>query len=124
MFDSLEKRITQMNSSRVALLGAVIVALGGCGETNLVRDAAQGVGLASKPSPPAAFVEQSRVSSPTGFMPVGVSAPARPDPRKTPAEFKALEAQLDADKARLEAEGAAAKQAGATPPATRPVVPP
>lgn len=112
-----------MISSRLAVLGAFLLALAGCGETNLVRDAAQGVGLASRPSPPAPFVEQSRASAPTGYMPVGVSAPARPEPRKTPAEFKALEAQLEAEKARLEAEGAAAKQAGSTPPAKPPVVP-
>jgi hypothetical protein len=112
-----------MISARLALAGAICVALGGCGETNLVRDAAQGVGLAGRPSAPAPFVEQSRANAPTGFMPVGVNAPARPEPRKTPAEFKALEAELNAEKARLEAAGTAAKQAGATPAAKPPVVP-
>lgn len=112
-----------MKSPRLAILCTVLLTLVGCGETNLVRDAAQGVGLASRPSPPAPFVEQSRANAPTGFMAVGVDAPARPAPRKTPAEFKALEAQLEADKARLEAEGTAAKAAGATPPAKPPTVP-
>ncbi|MGL4440022.1 MAG: hypothetical protein ACRCUE_12200 [Bosea sp. (in: a-proteobacteria)] len=112
-----------MNPACKTGLFAIVLALGGCGETNLVRDAAQGVGLAGRPSPPASFVEQSRTDAPSGFMAVGVSAPARDAPRKTPAEFKALEAQLEADKSRLEAEGAAAKLAGATPAPKPPVVP-
>jgi hypothetical protein len=107
----------------VAVLGFVLLAVSGCGETNLVRDAAQGVGLAGRPSQPAPFVEQSRADAPTGFMAVGVSAPQRSVARKTPAEFKALEAQLEADKARLEAEGTAARQAGATPPPVAPPLP-
>lgn len=112
-----------MNSVRLPTLGVILLGLVGCGETNLVRDAAQGVGLAGKPSAPSAFVEETRANAPSGFMPVGVSAPARATPRKTPAEFKALEAQLEAEKARLQADGAAAKQAGTTAPAKPPLVP-
>ena len=100
------------------------VSLAGCGDTNLVRDAAQGIGLAGKPSEPADFVRQTRANAPTGYMPVGVSAPPRAMQRKTTADFKAMEATLEADKARLEAEGAAAKLAGATPPAKPPVITP
>ncbi len=90
--------------------------LAGCGETNLVRDAAQGVGLAGRPSEATDFVRATRSDGPTGYMPVGVSAPPRPEPRKTTAEFKAMEAQLDAQKSQLEGQGAALRAAGATPP--------
>ncbi len=107
-------------------LAALSIAFGvaGCGDTNLVRDAAQGVGLAGKPSEPADFVRQTRAAAPTGYMPVGVSAPPRTMQRKTTSDFKAMEAALEADKSRLEAEGAAAKIAGATPPAKPPVIAP
>lgn len=111
-----------MKSTSLTII-AVAFALAGCGETNLVRDAAQGVGLAGRPSEPAPFVEQSRPNAPSGFMAVGVSAPPRSEPRKTAAEFKALEAELEAEKARLAAQGAAARQAGSTPPAKPPAVP-
>jgi hypothetical protein len=106
----------------VAGLSGGVVA--GCGETNLVRDAAQGVGLAGRPSEATDFVRASRANAPTGYMAVGVSAPTRPDPRRSTAEFKALEAQLDAEKARLEAEGARLRQAGATPPPSPPRITP
>ncbi|MCO4054211.1 MAG: hypothetical protein HEQ16_09190 [Bosea sp.] len=106
---------------RGAALFLLLAALGGCGDANLVRDAAQGVGLAGRPSETADFVRSSRADAPSGFMAVGVSAPPRAGPRRSAAEFRALEAGLEADKARLEAEGAAARQAGATPPAKPPV---
>ena len=102
---------------------AVLPFLAGCGETNLVRDAAQGVGLAARPTEPAAFVRTSRANAPSGFMPVGVSAPPRAEPRKTTAEFKAMEVRLEADRARLEAQGASARAAGASPAAKPPVIP-
>ena len=110
----------------VLAFAALSIALGvaGCGDTNLVRDAAQGVGLAGKPSEPADFVRQTRAGAPTGYMPVGVSAPPRAMQRKSTSDFRAMEAALEADKARLEAEGAAAKLAGATPPAKPPVIAP
>ena len=117
-----------MKSIRLPVLALVALSmatfLAGCGETNLVRDAAQGVGLAGKPSEPADFVRQTRIDAPSGYMPVGVSAPPRAMQRKTTSDFKAMEATLEADKARLEAEGAAAKLAGATPAAKPPVITP
>jgi hypothetical protein len=109
---------------RICATLLLISILAGCGETNVVRDAAQGVGLAGRPSEPADFVLRSRNNAPSGFMPVGVSAPQRAMPRRSAAEFKAIEAQLDADRQRLEAEGAAARQAGATPPARPPAISP
>jgi hypothetical protein len=100
----------------MGLTALLAFGLAGCGETNPVRDVAQGVGLAGRPSPAAPFVVEARPAAPSGFQPVGVDAPARGLQRKTAAEFKAMEAQLDADRQRLEAEAAAARQAGATPP--------
>ncbi len=99
------------------------MALAACTETNPVRDVAQGVGLAGRPSEPPEWVRATRADAPSGYQPVGVSAPPRPTPRRSAAEFRALEAQLDADRARLEAQGAAARAAGATPPPRVPVVP-
>ena len=113
-----------MHVKRLLVALPVAAVLSGCGETNIVRDAAQGVGLAGRPSEPTDFVRASRANAPSGFMPVGVSAPPRATARKTAAEFKAMESALDADRARLEAEGAAARQAGAaTAPPKVPVVP-
>lgn len=113
-----------MHVKRLLVALPVAVALSGCGETNIVRDAAQGVGLAGRPSEPTDFVRASRANAPTGFMPVGVSAPPRATARKTAAEFKAMESALEADRVRLEAEGAAARQAGAaTAPPKVPVAP-
>ncbi len=117
-----------MKSSRplvvTFLLVAASVGLPGCGDANIVRDAAQGVGLAGRPSEPADFVRRSRADAPSGYMPVGVSAPPRAMQRKTAADFKSMEAALEAEKTRLEAEGAAAKAAGATPPPKPPVIAP
>jgi hypothetical protein len=108
---------------RCAAACVLLAVLAGCTETNPVRDAAQGVGLASRPSEPADFVRQSRASAPSGFMPVGVSAPPRPLRRKSAEEFKAMEAALEADRRRLEADGASARRAGATPPPKPPPAP-
>lgn len=126
MFDRVESGMNMKTQLRSVwhggIVSAAVLVLAGCGDTNLVRDAAQGVGLAGRPSEPTEFVRNSRPEAPTGFMPVGVSAPARPAARKTTGEFKAMEAALEADRARLEAEGAAARAAGATPAAKPPVV--
>ncbi len=112
-----------MNSCRLVVVAVALPLLAGCTETNPVRDAAQGVGLAGRPSEPADFVRSSRASAPTGFMAVGVSAPPRPVARRTADEFRAMEQALEADRARLQAQGAAARQAGATAPARPPVIP-
>jgi hypothetical protein len=126
MFDRVESGLNMKTHLESVLRGAALavslMALCGCGDTNLVRDAAQGVGLAGRPSEVTDFVRDSRQDAPSGFMAVGVSAPARPAPRKSAAEFRAMEAALDADRARLEAEGAAARAAGATPAAKPPPI--
>jgi hypothetical protein len=113
-----------MALKHAALAAAAALSVAACGETNPVRDVAQGVGLASRPSEVTEFVRASRADAPSGYMPVGVSAPRRPDPQKTAAEFKAMEAALEADKARLEGQGAALRAAGATPAAKPPRIPP
>lgn len=113
-----------MHVKRLLVALPVAAVLSGCGETNIVRDAAQGVGLAGRPSEVTDFVRASRANAPSGFMPVGVSAPPRATARKTPAEFKQMESALDADRARLEAKGASARQAGAaTAPPKVPTAP-
>jgi len=112
----------RMISCRLLMIAMAVPLLAGCTEGNPVRDAAQGVGLAGRPSEPADFVRGSRATSPTGFMAVGVSAPPRPVARRTAEEFRAMEKALDADRARLQAQGAAARQAGATAPAKPPVI--
>ncbi len=113
------RRIT----ATTAWLAALATGLSACGEANPVRDAARSVGLAGQPSPPAPFVVESRDRAPTGFQPVGVDAPPRAARRKTAEEFRAMETQLDADLRRLEAEAAAARRAGATPPPAAPNAP-
>ncbi len=113
-----------MKTSALLTLVCLGAALAGCGETNVVRDVAQGTGLAGRPSEPADFVRASRATAPSGFMPVGVDAPQRVARRKTPAEFRAMEATLEAERQQLEAQAVQVRQAGATPPARPPVVPP
>ncbi len=113
----------RMISFRLLMIAMAMPLLAGCTEGNPVRDAAQGVGLAGRPSEPADFVRSSRATSPAGFMAVGVSAPPRPVARRTAEEFRAMEKALDADRARLQAQGAAARQAGATAPAKPPAIP-
>ncbi len=113
----------RMISCRLLMIAMAVPLLAGCGETNLVRDAAQGVGLAGRPSEPADFVRSSRDTTSTGFMAVGVSAPPRPVARRTAEEFRAMERSLEADRARLQAQGAAARQAGTTAPAKPPAMP-
>jgi hypothetical protein len=112
--------MTSLMLRQTAIL-VLTLSLAGCGETNLVRDAAQGVGLAGRPSPAADFVQQSRPAD-IGYMPVGVNAPDRAAPRRTAAEFRQLEAELEQRKAQLELEAASARTAGATPP-PRPLPP-
>src|SRR5689334_15214176 len=77
-------------------VAALALTLAGCsGDTNPVRDAFVATGVGAKPRPAPDFVIQSRSES-VDYIPVGVSAPARPIRGKTAAEAKAAEAELDA----------------------------
>jgi hypothetical protein len=98
-----------------------VLALAGCSaDTNPVRDVFVATGVGAKPKPAPDFVVQSRPEA-VDYVPVGVSAPARPIRGKTVAETKAAEAELDAQRAAIEAKATEARQVGATPaPAAAP----
>jgi hypothetical protein len=55
-------------------------------------------------------------------LPVGVSV-SRPAPKKSTAEFKAIEQSLDAQRGSNEAAGTQAQVLGSTPPPKPPPVP-
>jgi hypothetical protein len=108
---------------RAAAALVLAVSVAGCNGGNAVRDAAQGAGLVARPSEPADFVRESRADAPSGFMPVGVRAEPRQARLRTPQEIKAIEAEMERDRTRLEASAADARRAGATPPAVAPRLP-
>ncbi|MCJ2037212.1 hypothetical protein [Methylobacterium sp. J-068] len=86
---------------------AAIGLLGGCsGDLNPMR-IAYGTGEAGPPAKAPDFVAQSRRSD-GDFMPVGVSAPARPIRAKSAEGTKALEDELLAARGRNEARGRSA----------------
>lgn len=105
----------------VLAVAAAVLALAGCSpDTNPVRDVFVATGVGAKPKPAPDFVVQSRPEA-VDYVPVGVSAPARPIRGKTVAETKAAEAELDAQRAAIEAKATEARQVGATPaPAAAP----
>ena len=85
-----------------------------------MRDAFVATGVGAKPPPAPDFVRDSRPAT-IDYLPVGVSAPARPVTRKTAAEVKASEAELDALRTAQEAQAAQARElAGAPAPAAVP----
>jgi len=99
-------------------------ALGGCAsDVNPVRDlfvsAGAGPGVVTRPD----FVEASRPAN-VGYMPVGVSAPVRPVPKKTAEEVKKMEAELGATRAAHEARAAEARRLSTSPPPEPPRVAP
>ncbi|WP_264045058.1 hypothetical protein [Methylobacterium flocculans] len=103
------------NPQFVAAL-AVIGLLGGCSSDLNPMRAAYGTGEAGPPAQAPDFVAQSRRSG-DDFMPVGVSAPARPIRAKSAEGTKALEDELLAARGRNEARGRSAEGAakGAKP---------
>ena len=96
----------------LVLLAASGVA--GC-NSNPVRDVATSLGAGPQVAPTPDFVARSRPAT-LDYMPIGTSVPERPTPARTAAEIKAAEAELDALRSRNEAAGAAAAEAGKTPP--------
>lgn len=97
------------NPQFVAALAAVAL-LGGCsGDLNPMR-MAYGTGEAGPPAKTPDFVAQSRRGG-GDFMPVGVSAPARPVRAKSAEGTKALEDELMAARGRNEAKGRSAESA-------------
>jgi hypothetical protein len=104
-----------MPMTRLILTLFPALALAACGTANqIVKVPAKLVGFAADAPDPKDFVKQSRPDE-LNYIPVGTKVSR--EPRKmTPAEFRAIEADLDAAKTRNEAAGAEAKVAGATPP--------
>ncbi|HYF52962.1 MAG TPA: hypothetical protein VEA41_01745 [Salinarimonas sp.] len=100
---------------RLAAAALLAAGLSACsGDLNPVRDIAVGVGVGAKvPSRPD-FVEATRPAS-TEYMPVGVSAPRPAVTRKTPAAVKAMEAELDGERAAHAVQAEEARRVGATP---------
>ncbi len=103
------------------VMALAALALGGCAsEGGLVHKAAIGVGFGTEAPKPKEFVAETRPAEPQ-FVPVGTSI-SRPVQKKTVAEFKTMEAELDN---RLNADrvsGANAKQLGSTPPPAPPKI--
>jgi hypothetical protein len=58
------------------------------------------------------------------YMPVGVSAPARTTPARTPIQARQTEAELEALRAANEAEGRSLKVLSSQSPPVKPVVVP
>lgn len=99
-------------SSKVACAGALLgMLLGGCG---VMRGAAELTDMATTPGEPKPFVLETRPPDPK-YVPVG-SAISREAKRKTVAEFKQLEAELEAKRISNEAAGSQAQTLGMTPP--------
>jgi hypothetical protein len=106
-----------------ALVGLGALAFGGCaGDLNPVRDVFVGVGAGAAPAPAPDFVEASRASAPTGYVPIAVT-PDRETPVKTAEEVAALEAELEETRADSLARGDRVRRL-AIGPAPEPVVVP
>jgi hypothetical protein len=95
-------------------------ALGACGETNLVKDVAQGVGIGSEPRAAPDFVARSRAPR-YDYLPVGESAPQRSSKAKDAAGLAQAEAEMDAARVRNEASGAATRRAASSAVPAEPV---
>jgi hypothetical protein len=95
---------------------AALLALCACaGDTNPVRDLAVATGVGVEPKPAQDFVAKTRPQS-LEYLPVGAAPPERARPPKTADEVKALEAEMDRDRAAMQDEAAAARQLGSSPP--------
>ena len=79
-------------------------------------------GFTTRVGEPKPFVREARPVNPD-YLPVGVTV-TRSAPRKTAAEFKAIEQALDAAKGSNESAGSQARALGATPPPKPPTLPP
>jgi hypothetical protein len=79
-------------------------------------------GFTTRVGDPKPFVLETRAPDPA-YLPVGVTV-KRAAAKKSTAEFKAIEQQLDAVKGSNESAGTQAKVLGSTPPPKPPPVPP
>src|SRR3712207_4386128 len=97
-----------------ALVLLAVSGVAGC-NSNPMRDVATSLGAGPQVAPTPDFVARSRPAT-LDYMPIGTPVPERPTPARTADEIKAAEAELDALRTRNEAAGAAAAEAGKTPP--------
>ena len=87
--------------------------LGACSaDVNPVRDVAVATGIGPQPRTAPDFVAASRPQK-LDYIPVGVSAPARPTAAKAQARVGAFEAEMEAVRAANDARAAEARAAGA-----------
>lgn len=94
------------------------------GDVSPIKTLAVEAGYGPKTVAAPDFVANSRPKGEQDFMPVGVSAPARPVRAKSVEGQKALEAELEGARGRNESRGRAAESAGrATKPAGAPARP-
>jgi hypothetical protein len=110
------KPVSIPRSSKVAFTLAAVIGLGACsGGFNPARDVASALGAGPKMAATPDFVAKSRPTN-LDYIPVGATTDGRPTPARSADEVKAQESELDALRTRNEAAGAAAAEAGKTPP--------
>lgn len=100
----------------VSILAIIVAALtvAGCSrDVNPVRDTFVSMGAGAKIPAAPDFVVASRTAEQGDYIPVGIRQPPRKYTARTPDQIKAVEGQLDAVRARTEAQGAAAIREGA-----------
>lgn len=105
--------MTRMPLPTLLLVAALAATVAGCasGPGRVVAEAA---GMATTPQEAKPFVQETRPVDPA-YVPVG-SVVTREAPRKPVADFKTMEAELEAKRISNEAAGNQAKALGATPP--------
>lgn len=88
--------------------------MAGCSrDTNPVRDVFVSAGVGAKVPPAPDFVTNTRPAQ-VDYIPVGLKAPPRKYPAKTPEQLKAVEGQMDAVRTRTESQGIRVQQEGQT----------
>lgn len=102
--------MSRRHNRQFVALAVTAALLGGCSSDLNPMRAAYGTGEAGPQAKAPEFVAESRRKD-DGFMPVGVSAPARPTRAKTAEGTKALEEELVAARGRNEARGRSAESA-------------
>jgi hypothetical protein len=111
-----------MNFRRDAWAVTIVAAslsLAACSaDVNPTRDVLVAVGAGGVPAPAPDFVRTSRPEA-LDYVPVGSAKAERATPARKPEEAKAIEAELDALRARKEAEGAALRSEAAASPSPK-----
>lgn len=72
-------------------------------DDEIIKNIAKKIGLATDPGEPQDFVVKARPAGPEDYVPVGRKAFVRGTKAKTPAELKAIEADLEAVRTRHDA---------------------